>query len=80
MFEDDQIGHRTNEPDLANLLLEAQKEHDPIVLVDIDFAAEIATQVALLVTAQPAQVAVAMRCNAVVQAIKDCSLLFLHQK
>ncbi|MNG29013.1 hypothetical protein D3C84_1143710 [compost metagenome] len=80
MLEDDQVGHRANETDLANLLLETQEEHDPVVLVDVDLATEITAQIALVVAAQPAQVAVAMRGNAVIQTIEDRPLFFLHQK
>ncbi|MNT14983.1 hypothetical protein D3C72_1500130 [compost metagenome] len=80
MFEDDQVGHRTNEADLTNLLLETQKKHDPVILFDVDFTTEIAAQVALIGTAEPAQIAFAMGGDTVVETVQDCPLFFLHQK
>ncbi|MNT58126.1 hypothetical protein D3C72_1955440 [compost metagenome] len=80
VLEDHQVGEGADEARLANFLLEAQEENDPVVARDIDFAPEIATQVALLVTAEPAQVALAMRGDAFVQAVEDRPLFFLHQK
>ncbi|MNJ37537.1 hypothetical protein D3C77_323570 [compost metagenome] len=80
VFEDDQVRHRPNETDLTDFLLETQEKHDPIILFNVDFATEITAQVALIGTAEPAQIAFAMGSYAVVETIEDGPLFFLHQK
>ncbi|MCY1397140.1 hypothetical protein D3C76_810080 [compost metagenome] len=80
VLKDHQIGDRLDEADLTYFLLEAQEEHDSIVLGDIDFPAEVATQVSLFGAAQPAQVALTVRRDALVKAVENGALLFLHQK
>ena len=80
VLEDHQVGDRTNEPDLADFLLEAQEEDNAVIAGHVDFTTEVGAQVALLVTAQPAGIALAVRGHAVVQAIQNGALFFLHQK
>jgi hypothetical protein len=60
VLEDDQIGNGADETGLTNFLLEAKEEHNTVVLRDVDVLTEVPTQVALLVRAQPAQIAVAL--------------------
>ncbi len=80
MLENHQIGDCPNEPGLADLLLEAQKENDAVIARHVDLTTEVATQVALLLTAEPAHLAFAVRGNAFVQAVENGSLIFLDQK
>ncbi|MNO93416.1 hypothetical protein D3C76_850170 [compost metagenome] len=80
MFEDDQVGHRTDERDLTDLLLETQEEQDTVITFHVDFALEVAAQVTLVIAGQPAQVALAVGRDAIVQAIENRPLFLLHQK
>ncbi|MNR57273.1 hypothetical protein D3C85_1780090 [compost metagenome] len=80
MFEDNQIGHRADEADLTDFLLETQEKHDSIVFFDIDFTTKIAAQVALICAAEPAQIALTMGCDTVVETVQNGPLLLLHQK
>ncbi|RMU49007.1 hypothetical protein ALP29_201087 [Pseudomonas syringae pv. avii] len=80
VFKDDQIGNRADEPDLTDFLLEAQKKHDPVITLDIHFTAEIATQVALLIGAQPTHLALTIRGDAFIKTVENGPLLFLDQK
>lgn len=80
VFKDDQVGNRADEPDLTHFLLEAQEKHDPVITADVHFAAEIATQVALLRGTQPAHIAFAVCRDAVIETVQNRTLLFLDQK
>ncbi|MNH42025.1 hypothetical protein D3C77_576410 [compost metagenome] len=80
MFEDDQVRHGADEGCLADLLLEAQEEHDAVIALDLHFTLEIAAQVALVFAGQPAQVALAVGRDAIVQAVENRPLFLLHQK
>ena len=78
VLKDHQVGHGTDKADLADLLFKTQEKHNAVITRHVYFAAEVAAQVALLVTAQPARIALAMGCNAVIQAIQNGPLLFLY--
>ncbi|MNG89966.1 hypothetical protein D3C79_488500 [compost metagenome] len=80
VFEDDQVGHRTDERDLTDLLLETQEEQDTVITFHVDFALEVAAQVTLVIAGQPAQVALAVGRDAIVQAVENRPLFLLHQK
>ncbi|MOA09365.1 hypothetical protein D3C78_1291880 [compost metagenome] len=80
VFENHQVGEGANKAHLANFLLEAQEEHDAVITRHIHFTTEVAAQVALVVAAQPAQVALAMSSHTLIQAVQDGPLFFLHQK
>ena len=80
VFEDNQIGDCANESNLTDFLFEAQEKDNAVVLRDIHFAPKVTPQVSLLGRRQPAQVTLAVRGNAFIQAIQNGSLFFLDQK
>ncbi|MNF98322.1 hypothetical protein D3C84_811780 [compost metagenome] len=80
VLEDDQVRHGTDERHLADFLLETQEEDNAVIALDLHFTLEIAAQVALVFAGQPAQVALAVGRDAIVQAVENRPLFLLHQK
>ncbi|MDT4875487.1 hypothetical protein FQZ97_1108580 [compost metagenome] len=80
MLEDDQVRHGTDECHLTDFLLETQEEDNAVIALDLHFTLEIAAQVALVFAGQPAQVALAVGRDAIVQAVENRPLFLLHQK
>ncbi|MCY1414891.1 hypothetical protein D9M71_303560 [compost metagenome] len=80
MLENHQVRHSADEGHLTDLLLETQEEHDAVITLDLHFTLEVTAQVALILAGQPAQVALAVGRDAIVQAVKNRPLFLLHQK
>src|SRR5690606_1329796 len=74
-----QIRHAANNPHLPDLLLEAQEEHNTVILLRVHALGEVALQIGLLVTTQPPRVTLTIIRNTFIQAVKHDALLFLHK-
>ncbi|MNH00317.1 hypothetical protein D3C79_595070 [compost metagenome] len=80
VLENHQVRHSADEGHLADLLLETQEEHDAVIALDLHLTLEVTAQVALILAGQPAQVALAVGRDAIVQAVENRPLFLLHQK